>query len=69
LNGIFNPKQDDREELLKIKMVNAGQKESKPELYNLRTRLVKSIDPLNADGTNLHEFMMQNVRQLIGEVK
>jgi hypothetical protein len=27
----------------------------------------KEIDPLNADGVNLHEFMMQNVRLLIGE--
>jgi RNA polymerase sigma-70 factor (ECF subfamily) len=68
LNGIFNPKQDAREALMKIEMVNAGPKESKPELYNLRTRLVKGIDPLNAEGANLHEFMMQNVRLLIGEI-
>ena len=53
---------------MKIEMVDAGPKESKPELYNLRTRLVKGIDPLNADGANLHEFMMQNVRLLIGEI-
>jgi RNA polymerase sigma-70 factor (ECF subfamily) len=68
LNGIFNPKQDARKELSKIKMTNAGQKEGKPELYSLRTRLVKGIDPLNADGANLHEFMIHNVRLLIGEV-
>ena len=49
-------------------MVTAGQKENIPELYNLRTRLIKGIDPLNADGANLHEFMMQNVRLLIGEL-
>jgi RNA polymerase sigma-70 factor (ECF subfamily) len=68
LNGIFNPKQDAQAALLKIKMVSAGANENKSELFKLRTQLVKGIDPLNAEGTNLHEFMMQNIRKLIGEI-
>ncbi len=68
LNGIFNPKQDAQAALLKIKMISAGANENKSELFKLRTQLVKGIDPLNAEGANLHEFMMQNIRKLIGEV-
>lgn len=69
LNGIFNPEQDARRELLRIKMVKDGAQKDKAELFKLRTRLVKGIDPLHAEGASLHEFMMQNVRQLIGETE
>jgi len=69
LNGIFNPEQDARQALLEIEMVKAGHERDHAELYKLRTQLVKSIDPLNAQGTNLHEFMMGNVRKLIGETE
>ena len=69
LNGIFNPEQDARQELLKIEMVKEGGQKDKAELFKLRTRLVKSIDPLSAEGANLHEFMMQNVRQHVGETE
>ena len=68
LNGIFNPKQDAQAELLKIKMVSAGSGKNKSELYKLSTQLVNGIDPLRAEGANLHDFMMQNIRKLIGEV-
>jgi RNA polymerase sigma-70 factor (ECF subfamily) len=67
LNGIFNPEQNAQQELLKIDMVKEGSQKDKVELFKLRIRLVKGIDPLSAEGANLHEFMMQNVRQLIGE--
>lgn len=69
LNGIFNPEQDAQQELLKIEMVEEGPKKDKAELFKLRTQLVKGIDPLNAEGANLHEFMMGNVRKLIGETE
>jgi RNA polymerase sigma-70 factor, ECF subfamily len=67
LNGIFNPEQDARQALLKIEMVKEGSPKDKADLFKLRARLVKGIDPLSAEGANLHEFMMQNVRLLIGE--
>lgn len=69
LNGIFNPEQDARQELLKIEMVKEASQKDKAQLFKLRTRLVKGIDPLSAEGADLHEFMMQNVRRLIDETQ
>ena len=59
LNGILNPKQDQQQELLKIKMVREANKgRTKEDLYKLRTELVKNIDPLNAQSTNLHVYFL-----------
>ncbi len=68
LNGLFNPKQAAQEALLKIEFVQAAEQKSRKDLFELRTQLVKSIDPLNAEGTDLHDFIMQRVRMVIGEV-
>jgi len=59
LNGKFNPKQDSQEELIKIKMMNEKNKTDTQKLFALRAELVKSIDPLHARGTDLHEVFMQ----------
>ena len=58
LNGKFNPKQNNQEKLMKIKMVKERKKYSTQELYSLRAKLVKGIDPLHASGTDLHEVFM-----------
>jgi len=59
LNGILNPKQDQQEALVKIKMVREANKgKTKEELYKLRTELVKSIDPLHANNTDLHTYFL-----------
>ncbi len=57
LNGKFNPKQNAQEELMKIKMVKEAAAEDKERLYQLRMELIKAIDPLNGQGTNLHEVL------------
>ena len=59
LNGRFNPKQDRQVELMKIKMVRNRQKFNRDELFDLRTELVKAIDPLIAKGADLHEAFMK----------
>jgi RNA polymerase sigma-70 factor (ECF subfamily) len=59
LNGRFNPKQDRRVEEMKIKMVRDRDKYDRTELYKLRTELVRSIDPLHANGTDLHETFLR----------
>jgi RNA polymerase sigma-70 factor, ECF subfamily len=66
LNSLFNPHLAEPQELAKLDLVRAAQEPAGQDLYMLRTALVGSIDPLNAAGTNLHEIMMQVVRQASG---
>ena len=58
LNGKFNPKQDRQAKLMKIKMVKDRSSYNVQELYALRAELVKGIDPLQAEGSDLHEVLM-----------
>ncbi len=67
LNGLFNPKQNEQEQLVNIEMVNSHEVEDSKVLFEMRTKLVSSIDPLNAKGTELHDFIMQRVRTVIGD--
>ncbi|KAA3658158.1 MAG: RNA polymerase sigma factor [Chloroflexi bacterium] len=59
LNGKFNPKQDKRAEIMKIKWVKNRDDHTTDELYRLRRDLVKMIDPLQADGADLHDVLMR----------
>ncbi|MGD1840497.1 MAG: RNA polymerase sigma factor [Thermonemataceae bacterium] len=58
LNGWFNPKQDQQEALLQIKLVKAAKKQDKAALYTLRSKLVKAIDPLKSAGNELQEILL-----------
>src|SRR4030095_16516980 len=51
LNGLFNPKQNQQEELMKIELVKKAKSFNRKELFELRTQLVKAIDPLHSEGT------------------
>src|SRR5919109_808311 len=66
LNGLFNPHQAELQELAKLDLVRAAQEPASQDLFALRTALVRSIDPMNAAGTNVHEVMMRVVRQAGG---
>lgn len=68
LNGRFNPKQDQQVELMRLELVQAAGDSATEALFQLRTKLVQGIDPLNAEGTNLHDFMLQGLRRAIGEI-
>jgi RNA polymerase sigma-70 factor (ECF subfamily) len=67
INEIFNPKQNQQEELMKLELVKASKKYNREQLFALRTVLVKAIDPLHAMGTDLHEEIMNCVKTAIGE--
>ena len=67
INEIFNPKQNQQEELMKLELVKASKKYNRQQLFELRTVLAKSIDPLNASGTDLHDEIMKCVRTAIGD--
>ena len=68
INEIFNPKQNQQEELMKLELVKASKKYNREQLFELRTLLVKGIDPLHASGTDFHEEIMRCLRTAIGEV-
>ncbi|MBC9914513.1 RNA polymerase sigma factor [Chitinophaga varians] len=68
LNGIFNPKQDQQEQRMKLDLVKGSKKFNRSELFDLRTQLVKAIDPLHAEGTDLQDIIMRCTRTAIGEV-
>jgi short chain dehydrogenase len=68
LNGIFNPKQDEQEQLMKLELVKESKKFDRAELFKLRTVLVQAIDPLQSSGTDLHDKIMRCTRAAIGDV-
>jgi RNA polymerase sigma-70 factor (ECF subfamily) len=53
LNGIFNPKQKLSEELMKIEMARQAENPDREHLFDLRTRIVKAIDPFTSDAAEL----------------
>jgi RNA polymerase sigma-70 factor (ECF subfamily) len=59
LNGRFNPKQDKQAELMKINWVKTRADHTTQELYQLRAELVKGMDPLQANGADLHEVFLR----------
>lgn len=67
INEIFNPRQNQQEELMKLELVKVSKKYNREQLFTLRTLLVKAIDPLGAAGTDFHEEIMRCLRTAIGE--
>jgi len=67
INEIFNPKQNQQEELMKLELVKESKKYNREDLFALRTLLVKAIDPLRASGTDFHDELMHCLRTAIGE--
>lgn len=64
INGFINPKQEERAALVQIKMYNAAQNgASREHLFDLRTELVRGIDPLNVPGTELHTYLIELMPQ------
>lgn len=61
LNGMFNPQQDIEAETRKMKMVQEQGKANYEQLFDLRLELIKAIDPINADGFDLHNYMLENL--------
>ncbi|NIG56541.1 RNA polymerase sigma factor [Chitinophaga sp. Cy-1792] len=68
LNGIFNPKQNQQEARMKLELVKQSKKFNREELYELRTQLVKAIDPLRSSGADLQDIIMRCTRTAVGDV-
>ena len=67
LNGWLNPKQDQQEARMKIKMVKEAGQHDKEMLFSMRTQLIKYINPLSSSGHELQEVLMECNRIAMGE--
>ena len=68
LNGIYNPKQDQQQELMKLDLVKGSKKFHREKLFELRTELVKAIDLQQGVGSDLNEILFRVTRKAIGEI-
>jgi NAD(P)-dependent dehydrogenase (short-subunit alcohol dehydrogenase family) len=69
LNGIYNPKQDQQEALMKLNLVKGSKKFEREKLYSLRTELVKAVDLMHGEGSDLTEILFRLTRKAIGEIE
>ena len=65
INGIFNPKQNQQEELVKIKMVREAGKANKQRLFDLRMEVLKGIDPFNSGAHELQLHHLEHNRRVM----
>ena len=68
LNGWFNPKQNQQEAKMKVKLIREAENSSNKALYQLRTELVKAIDPLRTEGHELQTALLDCNRRVMGEL-
>ena len=69
LNNVFNPKQNTEIELQKLEMIKNNHNREGEDLLELRTKLIKHLDPLNTEGNELHDVFMQLTRKVEGEIE
>lgn len=62
LNGIFNPKQNTQEELMKIDLVKEAEKKEKEHLFDLRMQILKDLDPFNSKAAELQLHHLEHNR-------
>jgi RNA polymerase sigma-70 factor (ECF subfamily) len=65
LNGIFNPKQKEQEELAKIEMARDAKNKSKKELFRLRMKILQQLDPFESGAAELQLHHLEHNRQVM----
>ena len=65
LNGIYNPKQDTQIELMKIDLVKEAESKDKEHLFDLRTKILKEIDPFESKASALQLHHLEHNRQVM----
>ncbi|MCW3084854.1 MAG: polymerase, sigma-24 subunit, subfamily [Bacteroidetes bacterium] len=65
LNGIFNPKQNTQEELMKIELVKEAEKGNKEHLFDLRMQILKEIDPFKSKASELQLHHLEHNRKVM----
>jgi RNA polymerase sigma-70 factor (ECF subfamily) len=65
LNGIFNPKQNTQEELVKIEMARVAENADKDYLFELRMQILRGIDPFESNAAELQLHHLEHNRQVM----
>ena len=65
LNGIFNPKQNTQEELVKVELVKEAEKGDKEHLFDLRMQVLREIDPFKSKASELQLHHLEHNRQVM----
>lgn len=65
LNGIFNPRQQVQEELVKIKMVRDAEDKDKEALFDLRMQILQELDPFESAAAELQLHHLEHNRQVM----
>lgn len=60
LNGMFNPKQKFQEEAMKIEMAKEAEKGDKEYLFDLRMKVLQSLDPFESAGAALQLYHLDH---------
>lgn len=67
LNGIFNPKQNTQEELMKTDLVKEAEKGDKEHLFDLRMDILREIDPFKSKASELQLHHLEHNRKVMEE--
>ena len=65
LNGIFNPKQKAQEELIRIEMAREAENRSRDELFDLRMKILRELDPFTSGAADLQLHHLEHNRQVM----
>ncbi len=65
LNGIFNPKQKAQEELIKLELVREADRGSREELFDLRMKVLRELDPFESGAAELQLHHLEHNRQVM----
>lgn len=65
LNGLFNPRQVFQEQKLKTGLENDMGNKTKDQLFELRTRIAKAVNPYECKGADLHFFHFDHINNVL----
>lgn len=65
LNGLFNPEADTQRELVKNELVQASTSASQTELFEIRLRIARAIDPYSNSGAELQFCHYKHIRETV----
>jgi RNA polymerase sigma-70 factor (ECF subfamily) len=65
LNGIFNPKQKAREELIKLELVREAESRSRDELFEMRMKILRELNPFESGAAELQLHHLEHNRGVI----
>lgn len=65
MNGMFNPKQNAQQEIMKVKMAKEANKASKQHLFDLRMEVLKGIDPYTSGAHELQLHHLEHNRKVM----